>query len=161
MATIPIQSLAPRDQQPCKYIAAGEESGQTYKEGAPLVYDATSQEGEEWAGGTDATAITGIAARNASETAGTKCPYYEAKPDTIFVGTFMNGTSNLELAASHYDTEYSLLKQSSGMWTIDQSDTSTKLVHVIGPASGSEVGDTNARVEFRFLTGKMADVPAS
>jgi hypothetical protein len=143
------------------YIAAGEEASQTYKAGAPLVYDGTSQEGEEWAGGTDATLLTGFAAADATGTAGEPCPYYEANDYTVFTANFMNGTDDLELAASHYDTDYSLLKQTNGEWTVDQSDTTTKMVHVIGPAPESAVGDTNARVKFRVLTGKQADVEDS
>jgi len=161
MATInlmPIRILNQDGVDGVRYTGLGEEASQTYVEGAPLVYDGSSQEGEEWAGGTDATLITGIAAADATGTAGSKQPYYEANDYNLFVGNFMNGTSDLELTAAHLDTDYSLLKQTNGEWTVDQSDTSTKLVHVIRPAPGSAIGDTNARVVFRFLTGVQADV---
>lgn len=162
MATItlgPIRVARNLWKQGVKYGPAGEESSQDFKAGCPLVLDGTTKELEEWAGTTDATLLNGFAAQDASGTAGTDCPYYEANPGHVFEGNFKNGTADLELTAAHLDVDYSLLEDATTQyWVVDQNDTSTKLVHVIGPARGSAIGDTNARVRFRVLTDKQANI---
>ena len=128
----------------------GEESGQSYKQGAPLVDDSSTKEMEEWAGGEDATLIVGISAANASGTAGTDVPYYEANPYNIFAGSIINATSAIALAASHINTNYSLIKSGTN-WYIDIGDTAAGYVKVRIIAPIDDIGDTNARVAFRFI----------
>ena len=128
----------------------GEESSQSYTEGAPLVEDGSTKELEEWAGGADATQIVGIAAAPASETAGTDVPYYEANPYNIFAGSIINATSAIALAASHINTNYSLIK-SGDNWYIDIADTTSADVKVEIIAPIDDIGDSNARVAFRFI----------
>lgn len=133
----------------------GEESSQTYSAGAPLVRDASSAELEEWAGGTDTALVVGIAVADASGAAGTAVSYYEASPAFVGEGTLINGTSEVALAASHLGASYSLIKDSSGRWLIDVSDTTTKMVKVIEAIDS--IGDKNPRVKFRWLFDKMAN----
>jgi hypothetical protein len=138
-----------------KYATAfGEELNQTYTRGAPLVRDASTKELEEWAGGTDASLIVGFAASDASETAGTAVGYYEANDTFIGEGTLIDGTDAVALAASHIETEYSLVK-SGNNWLIDVADTTTPIVKVIEAVDA--VGDYNARVKFRVLRDKQAN----
>jgi len=145
-----------------KYTDAGEEASQTYVIGAPLVYDSSSKEGEEWAGGTDATTFLGFAARAASGTAATAQPYYEASDDAEFVGTLVNGTATVALAASHIGTKYSLIKDSTtSNWNVDVGDTTTTRVQVIGIGQGAAIGDTNAPVIFKVLTDMQRNRVAS
>lgn len=127
----------------------GEEATQTFKKGAPLVEDASSAEVEIWAGGTDATQILGIAAADATGTTGADVPYYEANQYNIFQGSVVNGTDAIALAASHINGKYSLVA-SGNDWYIDVSDTNTDKVQIIAPID--DIGDTNARVQFRFLS---------
>lgn len=131
----------------------GEEASQSYKNGAPLVEDASSLEVEIWAGGTDATKILGIAAQDASGTTGADVPYYEASQQNIFAGSVMNGTDAVALAATHINGKYSLVA-SSNDWYVDVGDSTTTKVQIIAPID--DIGDTNARVQFRFLYDMQA-----
>jgi hypothetical protein len=129
----------------------GEESSQDWVAGTPLVEDDSTMELEEdTSAGTDK--VVGIAAHAASGTAGTAVGYYEANPYNLFVGTLRNGSSAIALATTHINTAYGLLVDATGNTYIDVSNTSQKKVQVVGPAPGHEIGDTNARVIFRFLT---------
>lgn len=126
----------------------GEEASQTFTKGAPVVEDASSLEVEVWAGGTDATKILGIAAADATGTTGADVPYFEANQYNIFAGSLINNATAVALAATHINGKYSLVA-SGNNWYIDVSDTTTKLVQVIAPID--DIGDTNARVAFRFV----------
>ncbi|MFA5151106.1 MAG: hypothetical protein WC554_00955 [Clostridia bacterium] len=131
----------------------GEETGQTYKAGAPLVYD--GGEIEVWAGGTDATEIVGVAVKDATGTAGSSVPYYEANDYNLFEGTLINNTTDYVLLGSEIGKGYSLIA-SGNNWYIDIADETTKKVEVVGLVSA--VGDTNPRVIFRFLGGMQSRV---
>jgi len=135
--------------------APGEESSQSWKAGAPLVYDATSKEIEIWAGTTDTTKIIGIAAKDASETAGTKVSYYEANDYNLFEGTLINNATAYVLLGTEVGVAYSLIA-SGNNWYIDVNDETTKKVEVVGLISA--VGDTNPRVIFRFVGGMQSRV---
>ena len=128
--------------------APGEESSQSWYAGAPLVYDASTKEIEEWAGGTDATLPVGVAVSKASGTAGTAVSYYEANPVNLFEGSLINGTDAYVLLGTELGKSYSLVK-SSNDWYVDIADTTTTRVEVVGLID--DVGDTNARVIVRFL----------
>jgi len=131
----------------------GEETGQSYKAGAPLVRESTSKELLEWDGGEDSELVVGIAIGDASGTAGTDVGYYEASPSFVGEGTLIDDTSAVALAAGHIGSEYSLIKASDGNWLIDVNDTDTKMVIVIDAIDA--IGDTNPRVKFRWLFDKM------
>ena len=131
----------------------GEEASQTFKTGAPLVRDSSSKEIEIWAGGTDTTAIEGVALHDASGTAATAVGYYEASPTNLFQGSIVNGTADIALAASHLGSKYSLVA-SGNDWYVDIADTTTTKVQIVGCID--PIGDTGARVVFRFLDDKQA-----
>jgi hypothetical protein len=133
----------------------GEESSQSYKIGAPLVRDATSKELEIWAGTTDATKIAGIAVKDASGTAGTAVPYYEANDYNLFEGSLINDTSDYTLLGTEVGVAYSLIASGTN-WYIDVNDETTKKVEVVGQID--PVGDINPRVIFRFIGGMQANV---
>ena len=129
----------------------GEESGQDWVTGTPLVEDSSSLELEEdTSAGTED--IVGLAAHDASGTAGTAVGYYEANPYNIFVATLRNGSAAIALATTHLNTAYGLVIDATANTYIDISNTTQKKVQVIGPAPGYAIGDTNARVLCRFLT---------
>jgi len=133
----------------------GEEASMTYKQGAPLVRDGTSKELEIWAGGTDASIIVGIAAKDASGTAGTAVPYYEANPANLFEGTLINATTAYTLLGTEKGVSYSLVA-SGNDWYVDVADTTTTQVEVVGLIDA--VGDINPRVIVRFLQANQGNV---
>lgn len=139
--------------------APGEESSQTYKAGAPLVYDGSTKELEIWAGGTDTTRIVGVAAQDASGTAGTKVPYYEANDYNLFEGSFINGTDAYTLLGTEIGTNYSLVA-SSNDWYVDTTTAGTtdnpSIVECVGLIDA--VGDINPRVIVRFIGSKQSNV---
>lgn len=135
--------------------APGEEASQTYKAGAPLVYDASTKEVEVWAGTTDATKIIGIAVKDATGTTGAKVPYYEANDYNLFEGTLINNTTDYVLLGTEVGTAYSLIASGTN-WYIDIADVTTKKVEVVGLID--DVGDTNPRVIFRFIGGMQSRV---
>ena len=135
--------------------APGEEASQTYKAGAPLVRDGTSKEIEIWAGGSDTAKIIGIAVKNATGTAGSAVPYYEANDYTLFEGSLINATTDYVLLGTEIGVAYSLIA-SGDNWYIDVADETTKKVEVVGLID--PVGDTNPRVIFRFVGGMQANV---
>jgi len=133
----------------------GEETGQTYKAGAPLSEEATSKELLEWPGGADASLIVGIAVADAAAVDGADVPYYEANPYNLFAGTVINATSAIALAATHINLTCSLIK-SGNNWLVDIADETTEKVEVIAPID--DIGDTNARVVFRFIGNEQQKV---
>lgn len=131
----------------------GEEASQTYKAGAPLVYDATNKDIEIWAGTTDTTKIIGIAAKDATGTTAAAVPYYEANDYNLFEGTLINNVTDYVLLGTEVGVAYSLIA-SGNNWYIDINDVTTKKVEVVGLISA--VGDTNPRVIFRFIGGMQS-----
>jgi len=142
--------------------APGEETGQTYNVGAPLVYDVSTDataEIEEWAGGTDTARIIGIAVKDAVETAGSSVPYYEANDYNLFQGSLINGTDAYTLLGTELGETYSLVKATNEDWYIDVTATSTDnpaIVECVGLIDA--VDDINPRVICRFLGGKQSRV---
>jgi hypothetical protein len=132
----------------------GEEASQEYKAGAPLVYDATSKELEEWAGGEDATLIVGVAAIDATGTTGSAVPYYEANAYNLFEASLINDTVAYELLGTELGVGYSLIKSGTD-WYVDVNDTTSEKVVVVGLID--KVGDTNPRVIVRFLYNMRAN----
>lgn len=132
----------------------GEESSQTYKIGAPLVYDASTKEIEEWAGSTSTTAILGIAVKDATGTAGSAVPYYEANAYNLFEASLINNETAYVLLGTELGIGYSLIKSGTN-WYVDVADTTTEKVVVVGLID--KVGDTNPRVIVRFLYNMRAN----
>lgn len=133
----------------------GEEASQTYKAGAPLVYDATNKDVEIWAGGTDTTRIVGVATKDATGTTAASVPYYEANDSNLFAASLINGTAAYALLGTELGVAYSLIA-SGDNWYVDVADTATPKVEVVGLLDA--VGDTNPRVVVRFLGGMQSRV---
>lgn len=133
----------------------GEEADQSYKAGAPLVYDATNKDIEVWAGTTDATKIIGIAVKDATGITAASVPYYEANDYNWFQGTLINATTPYVLLGSEVGVAYSLIASGTN-WLVDINDVTTKKVEVIGLID--DVGDTNPCVIFRFIGGMQSRV---
>jgi len=129
----------------------GEEASQSWTVGTPLVEDSTSLE-IEIDSSTGTADIVGVAAHPASGTTGAAVGYYEANPYNLFVGTLRNGSAAIELATTHINVGYGLVVDATGNTYIDVSNTTQEKVQVLYPAPGCAIGDTNARVVFRFLT---------
>lgn len=133
----------------------GEEASQTYKAGAPLVYDGSSKEIEIWAGGTDAATIVGVAVKDATGTTGADVPYVEANDYNLFAASLINGTAAYTLLGTEVGEDYSLIA-SGNDWYVDIADTTTTKVEVIGLID--LVDDINPRVIVRFLKAQQAKV---
>jgi len=133
----------------------GEEASMSYKAGAPLVYDGSSKEIEEWAGGTDAATIIGIAVKDATGTTGADVPYYEANDYNLFAASLINGTAAYTLLGTEVGEDYSLIK-SGNDWYVDVADTTTVKVEVIGLID--VVDDINPRVIVRVLQAQQQKV---
>jgi hypothetical protein len=136
--------------------APGEEASQTFDAGAPLVRDASTKELEEWAGGTDASLIVGIAIADASGTAGTKVGYAEANDSLLIEGSLINGTDAYTLLGTEVGSTYSLIKSGTS-WYVDVGDDTTDIVCITGLIDA--VGDVNPRVICRVVTGRQANAP--
>ena len=139
--------------------APGEEASQSYKRGAPLCYDISTdatKEIEEYAAGTDSVKIIGIAVKDATGTTGATVPYYEANDMTLFQGTLINGTAAYTLLGTEIGSTYPLIKSGTD-WLIDLNNTDNDdCVEVVGLID--EVGDVNPRVICRILGGMQQKV---
>ena len=137
----------------------GEEASMTYKAGALLEVDSSSKELEEMAA-SDTTLVTGVAAKDATGTAGSEVPYWEVNDSMLFAMTLRNGSAAIALAASHLKTRYGVIK-SGNDWVVDVSNTTANQTKVVVVEPIDDIGDTNARVAVRFLSDKQQNTPAS
>lgn len=138
-----------RDDDSRGYITRPLAAAQTFKEGAPVTFAS----GVFTEAGTDPSSIAGFATAPADgyawmeDTFGTAVPMVPVAPaDREFRGT-LAGT----YAASDIGTSYGLLKDASGYWVVDKSDTVNTRVTVTGVEADAEVGDTNVPVTFVVL----------
>jgi len=137
----------------------GEEASMTYKAGALLAIDSSSKELEE----TSASAtglVVGVAAKDATGTAGSEVPYWEVNDSMLFAMTLRNGSAAIALAASHLKTRYGVIK-SGNDWVVDVSNTTVSQTKVVVVEPINDIGDSNARVVVRFLTDKQQNVMAT
>ena len=134
--------------------AVGEAASQDYKIGAPLEYTAGTIEALA-TGGADTGQVIGIALKDATETTGAAVPYYEANDSNLFAGTLVATASDHVLAVANLGAVYGIL-DSGDDWYVDVDNTSQKKVVIVGCID--PIGDTNARVIFRFLGGMQARV---
>ena len=137
----------------------GEEASMTYKAGALLAIDSSSKELEE----TSASAtglVVGVAAKDATGTAGSEVPYWEVNDSMLFAMTLRNGSAAIALAASHLKTRYGVIK-SGNDWVVDVSNTTVSQTKVVVVEPINDIGDSNARVVVRFLTDKQQNVLAT
>lgn len=93
---------------------------------------------------TDETTILGVAAEDASGTTDTDISVWLAKSQDEWIGN-LDGT----LAAANLGTDYGIKKDSAGVWTVDDADTTNTRVRVVKLYDA--VGDVNGRVIFKWL----------
>ena len=129
--------------------AVGEAASQSYKIGAPLEYTTGTIEALA-TGGADTGKVIGIAVKDATAVTGAAVPYYEANDYNLFEGTLIATTSDHVLAVADIGTQYGILDSGTN-WYVDKDNTSQKKVVIVGCVD--PIGDTNARVIFRFLGG--------
>ena len=137
-----------------KTDAVGEAASQDYKIGAPLEYTAGTIEALA-TGGADTGKVIGIAVKDATGTTGASVPYYEANDYTLFEGTLVDGTGDHVLAVANLGTAYGIL-DSGDSWYVDVNNTGQKKAVIVGCID--PIGDTNARVIFRFIGSMQARV---
>jgi hypothetical protein len=138
----------------------GEEASQDFVAMTPLVEDASTKEVEEDTSA-GSSAILGFAVGPASGTAGTAVGYYEANENLLITATFRNGSSAVALAVGDINTAYGFVIDATGNTYVDKSNTTQKKVIVLGPAPGSAIGDTNARVICRVCSDMQAKTAAA
>jgi len=131
---------------------APEEASQTFVKGSVLIHDAASGEVEQ-AGTEPVNEILGIAAGDASGTAGTDVAYIPADPSIVFEGNIGTSVSAGAIAATDQFQKYPL-QLSGTSWFIDKTDTTNPCVKIVGFKDA--VGTTNGRVYFKFLKSTLA-----
>lgn len=152
MATYAIRPITPviRNES-YRYVNYPLAAAQTFKKGAPLVLGTAGTVSE---GGTDPTIILGFAAADAADyawqadTFGTVVASVPvALADGVFRGT-LEGTYD---SAAHLSTDFGLVKDATGYWTVDETDETNVRVIVIGVDDGVANGDVNVPCTFRVL----------
>ncbi|MFA7257678.1 MAG: hypothetical protein WC047_08905 [Kiritimatiellales bacterium] len=141
-----------------KTSAVGEAASGDWLAGAPLEYTAGTIE-DLATGGADTGKVIGIAVKNATGTTGAAVPYYEANDYNLFEGSLVDGTGDHVLAASDIGAIYGLIDAGgagAAKWYVDYSNTTQDKVVIVGCVD--PIGDTNARVIFRFIGGMQARV---
>ncbi len=85
--------------------------------------------------GGDPGSMLGIALEAKSGTTGTLIPVLIPRADDIFFAMmYVDGTpaNNAATRATHVGNEYGILKQAAGVWGVDTSDNTNKIVKVVG-----------------------------
>jgi hypothetical protein len=133
----------------------GEAASSTWKAGAPLIYS-SGYVAILGSSGAETTAIIGFAAQDATGVTGAAVPIYEANDYNLFEGSLINSSTAYVSVVGNIGADYALV-QSTNDWYIDISDTTTNTK--VEPVKFIDaIGDTNARVVFRVLGGKQANV---
>jgi len=157
MATISLErvrAVRMLDNAPPPTLEFEEAASQVYKIGDFVVLNTSS--GRVELCGADPALILGIAAKAATGVTGAKTLVTVATPNVVFAANFKNGSGNLVLAITHVSNKYGLLRDGTNLlWTVDSSETTTTEVTVLGPARGSAIDDTNARIEFTIRSARM------
>lgn len=83
-------------------------------------------------------------------------PVHVANRNVVFMGQISNGTTALVVpdAANVDGVGYGIIRQTDGVWTVDESDTTNKLVQVVD--FDTSVGGTNGIVYFKFFAAAVA-----
>lgn len=139
----------PSEQQP-------EGADQTFKQGAPLV--ASSGNLIEASSDPSGGVIVGFAAEDGhdADAAAELIRFYPAIAPIVFEGTLVaSNTVAVALAATDRFVKYGLVKDTTtGFWCIDQSETSSTCVFIVGFRDA--IGTTDARVYFVVEADKVA-----
>lgn len=139
----------------------GEGASETFKQGAPLVNGASADEGYLIEASSDPSSgvVIGFADEDAENNAvagAKKVRFTPALAGVIFEGTLMASADvSVALAATDKFKKYGLAKNTgTGFWVIDQSETSSTVVYIIG--FRDDVGTSDARVYFVVEADKVA-----
>ena len=124
-----------------------EASGQSFLRGDLLVFGTG---GDVSLCGADPAAIAGMAEDAASGTANTELRMLPNIENATYIMNVLSGASDHVLVIGNIGTRYGIARNST-KWNVDVSDTSAIRVRILGPAPGSNIGDTNARCIVTFL----------
>jgi len=85
-----------------------------------------------------------------------KVPVYIANRNTVFVGQLSNGTTGLVVPddANVDGVGYGIIKQTDGTWTVDEADTTNKLVSIV--KYDTKLGGAYGSVFFKFFAAAIA-----
>ena len=119
-----------------------EDGSETFVEGN-LVY--IDSDGYLTECGADPTSIRGAAAQDASGTEGTKIGVWLAEPGVVFSAKCSTTTAQTQVGANYGTVD------SSSVWKVDISETSTKSVHVENIDPRWAVGTDGGRLNVTFL----------
>lgn len=163
MATWAIRPISPVRWQGGKesYRTFALDAGQTFKKGAALVFDDDTNTVKE--AGSDPTAIVGFATCAAADVAemydtfGTVVPSVPVAlaSENVFRGT-LEGTYDAD--AHVLGTDFGLVLDASGYWTVDETDETNTRVIIVGFEEGVADGDVNIPVLFRVLPANAVAV---
>ncbi len=142
-------------------------SGEDFVGGAPMTINAGEVDELDT---DDVTLVVGIAAAADESALGygmadqpstvtgrsNTVPVWVASRDAVFMGQLSNGTTALVVpdAANVDGVGFGLIRQTDGRWTVDEADTTNKVVQVIGYSL--LVGGTYGVVFFKFLASTIA-----
>lgn len=141
-------------------------SGETFLNGAPLVYE--SGEVKEASTLVETALVVGVAAQPAGSAPGQDLSFsslvtvvtglkrnivfFAANRSTVFSGRLTNGaTDNVTPLISYVGVSYGVARQSSGEWTVDINETTDVAVKIVGFDPYSPV------VYFKWLEAVLAN----
>ena len=112
--------------------------------------------------GADPTAVAGLATHTNPTAANTNSFYEKAEPNQIFIAnvyTDGNGSSTAgnALLETDLNVEYGVVKVGNN-WHIDKTETSNKVVRIVGKYEEDDYGDYYGRAKFVFLDAVCQDV---
>lgn len=83
-------------------------------------------------------------------------PVYVANRNTVFQGQLSNGTTALVVPdnANVDGVGYGIIRQTDGTWTVDEADTTNKLVQIVD--YDLKLGGTYGTVFFKFFAAALA-----
>ncbi len=149
LAPMVVCGLVGHESFPCDEKLEG--SGQSFKKGELLIYSS----GKLIVSTADpASIVEGIALGDAAGVVNSKVLFAEMIEGLEVEMSFMGAAAaDYVLAQTDIGVAYGVAV-SSNKWYLDQSETSATLFRIKGPAYPCVVGDTNARVIARVVTGK-------
>lgn len=127
-----------------------EEASQSFSRGDPLQPDGTNQNELEIYDDS-AGKVIGIAAKDASTTAGAAVYMHEIHEGTICEANAVNESSATAIAQTDIGKKYGVKEGTTGAWIVDLADTSTVRVIITGLAGMANYGDYKPRVEFVWI----------
>lgn len=137
-------------------MVQGEGATQTFKKGAVLVNGSSGNVGMVVEAGADPTGILGVAeedGKNLAVGVGS-CRFVPAIPNQVFEMTIDDGTGTYALVAGDKNKLYGIAKDGSGIWYIDQTDTTNTRVLIV--SFKDAVGTAAARVYCVFRSSQTA-----